>query len=118
MRIENKSARLVHLNLGTHVVALVPLKEETLQGDDAARAKAVLEGPFASLVDSGELVVDGKPKATPPSIEPSQPPTGAPAVQTGMTVTAPSAASDLSEPPERDTDPIPPAQQPPSSKKR
>jgi hypothetical protein len=106
MKIENTSARLVHLNLGTEVKTIAPLKTLELQGEDAERAKAVLDGPLIGLVDNGELVVDGKPKAPPASIEPSQPARGAPDLQTGKTL--------LDDPERRDTDQLPPAQAVPS----
>lgn len=97
LTVKNAGARLVHLNLGhSNVIALAPLKEVTLDGAEAEAAKAVLDGPLAGLVDNGELVVDGKPKAPAPSNVPTR--TGDPLDQ----LNTPGSG-------ERDTDPLPPA---------
>lgn len=106
MKVENTSARLIHLNLGTSVIPIAPLQTVTILGDDAIAAKAVLDGPFSGLVSNGDLVIDGKAKAAPASLEPTQPSTGAPPMP-------PQQPSD--EAVDRDTEPVPAgaAQQPP-----
>jgi hypothetical protein len=73
MQITNNSARVIHLNLGPHGVhAIAPLATIALSGDKAAAAGEVLvEGVFKPLVDLGELVIDGAPKAAPPVITPT-----------------------------------------------
>lgn len=110
MKVYNAGARLMHIPLGTRTVSIAPLKTETLEGDDATMAKAVLEGPLHGYVDNGELVIDGRPKAAPPTLEPSQPSTGMPAMLTQPVGAEPGALTGQAE--DRDTDPIPPASPP------
>lgn len=110
MKVYNAGARLFHIPLGTRTASIAPLKTETFEGDEAAMAKAVLEGPLVGYVDNGEIVVDGQPKAPPPVLEPSQPPTGAPAIMTQPVSAEPGSLTGQAE--DRDTDPIPAAQAP------
>lgn len=101
LTVKNASARLIHLNLGNSVViALAPLEERKFDGVEADAAQAVLDGPLAGLVEAGELVVDGKPKAAPPSNEPI-----------GAKPTPPTPPNPLDPDAERNTDPLPPSAQ-------
>ncbi len=67
MKIENKSARLVHLNVPGGLIAVPPLGSVELSGEQASAAKAILDGPWKPLVDDGSLVVDGKPAMLTPT---------------------------------------------------
>jgi hypothetical protein len=59
MKITNKSERVVHFNVPGGPIALAPLATIELDGDQAAAAKQILDGPWKPLLDSGALLVDG-----------------------------------------------------------
>jgi hypothetical protein len=103
MKIENKSARVVHFSVPGGPVTVPPLGSVELSGEQASAAKAILDGPWKPLVDDGSLVVDGKPAMlTPPTA--GEPPT----VPTPLVPTSPTSGgfgSDVSD--KHDHDPIP-----------
>ena len=73
MRVLNTSPRLVHFTIrnegqGHGIEKLLPNQEREFSGDLAAEIKQHLEGTYKALVDNGSLVVDGKPKAPPPTL--------------------------------------------------
>lgn len=115
MKIENKSARLVHLNVPGGVIPVPPLGSVELSGEQASAAKAILDGPWKPLVEDGSLVVDGKARhADPPQIagEPSPavppPPGSTPTVVVPPTPAVPTHSSGFgSDVDRRDVDSIP-----------
>lgn len=91
VKIRNTAPRIVHLNLGAPgIVAINPLQEVDLTGDQARAAKAILDGPSRALVDDGTLVVDGDAKAPPPN--PAPPPGAIASTNMGDPRLAPTAA--------------------------
>lgn len=72
VNIRNTAARIVHLNLGPHgIVAINPLADVNLTGDQARAAKEALDTSLKALIEDGTLVVDGSAKAPPPNPEPA-----------------------------------------------
>jgi hypothetical protein len=70
--VKNTSARLVHINIGTEVISIAPLKEITIQPEQLEAVGQALDGPLKAFVASGDLVIDGKPLAPPVDIEPQR----------------------------------------------
>jgi hypothetical protein len=92
MKLTNKSARLVTLNLAGQYVQLVPLATVELTEAQAADAEPLLGGVLKPLIDAGELMLE-RPSSSMPSTSSSGDTSASNPVANSS---APSASSDTS----------------------